>query len=666
MRRSWKFIGLFAISYLLLAAPAYALPEVKPTFPRLANFFLHWAISDEEARELSKFDLIILDAEVQNRSRAQLQTIRRLNPNALLLAYITPSEIRRDALNLRETSPLRYKLGSSIPENWYLKNALGERRSFWPGTWIVNVTNDAPLVNGQRWNEYLADFVVQEIFSTGLWDGVFYDNGWDDIVHFARGVPDLNDDRLQDDPAQAKQSWQEGLRTLFQNTITRAPNKFVFQNDGVIYAPSVHGVLLENFPRKGWSRYFEDLKTIRENAITPAVPILNATTFNSGRRDDYRAMRFGFATSLITDSYYSFDFGDQDHGQTWYYDEYGIFLGEPLAVAQKGSLWRRNFEKGIVFLNPADTVQRLNLPIEIEKIRGSQDTLVNDGRITQEIQVGPQDGVVVLRPLQTIIGAPFENGIFARVFNAQGESTRAGFFALDRTSGSGMTLARLDLDGDQKDERVQIVQRGGVYRIEIEFGDGTRSNIVPFGAQWKGEIRVAFGNTSGDGTQEITVGQGKGGGQVRVYRPNGTPLVLPFFPFGERYRGGVEVAVGDLNGNGNSQIVVGAGPGGGPQVRIFSGQGRLLSGGFFAYDPRFRGGVRVSVGDVDQDGAAEIVTGPGIGGGPQVRIFDGKGRAKGPGFFAFDRSSRAGATPLVTDIDGDGRNEILAVTREVL
>ena len=72
------------------------------------------------------------------------------------------------------------------------------------------------------------------------------------------------------------------------------------------------------------------------------------------------------------------------------------------------------------------------------------------------------------------------------------------------------------------------------------------------------------------------------------------------------------------------------------------------------------------MGDTNGDGSAEIVTGPGAGGGPQIRIFNQRGVSQGTGFFAFDRASRAGVTPIVTDIDGDGKNEIVAVTKEVL
>ncbi|MDO8505283.1 MAG: putative glycoside hydrolase [bacterium] len=651
-----RFIGILVLLGLLLPHQLFALPDIKPTFPRLANYFLHWTISSQEAEELSKFDLVILDAEVQERSRAELITLRRLNPDIILLAYVPASEVRRDVGNLASIAPLRYALGASIPEDWYLKDAQGNRRSFWPGTWIVNVASP--------WADHLAEFVESRILSTGLWDGVFYDNAWDDIVHFARGVPDVDRNGFKDDPAVSRRLWQNGLRELYRKTAARAPDKFVFENDGPMYAPQVHGVLLESFPRKGWARHIEELKRVRQGAKNPAVAILNGNTFNTGKQEDFKAMRFGFTTALLYDSFFSFDFGDQDHGQTWLYDEYGVFLGEPLGLPklQSLALYRRDFEQGIVFVNTGDTSAQLRLPVEVEKIRGVQDPFLNNAAVTRDLTVAGKDGLIVLRPLKIILGVPFENGVFARVLDSSGQTTRAGFFAFDRTTRSGVTIAIADLDGDGKLEKIT---NGDSGEVVVRFGDGRRNSFSPFGASWSGDISFAVGDVTGDGTKELVVGQGKGGGQIRIYQANGTLHTLPFFPFGSGYRGGVNLAVGDLNKDGFSEIVVGAGPGGGPQVRIFSGEGRLLSGGFFAYDPRFRGGVNVAVGDVDQDGDAEIVTGPGVGGGPQVRIFDGKGNAVGA-FFAFDRAARQGVIPLVTDVDGDGTLEIVAVAKEVL
>src|SRR5207248_2219654 len=71
-------------------------------------------------------------------------------------------------------------------------------------------------------------------------------------------------------------------------------------------------------------------------------------------------------------------------------------------------------------------------------------------------------------------------------------------------------------------------------------------------------------------------------------------------------------------------FAVGADAGGGPQVNVYdaaTGQVRLT---FFAYDAGFTGGVRVAVGDVNGDGVPDVITGPGPGGSPNIRVFDSR------------------------------------------
>src|SRR5262245_46886996 len=62
--------------------------------------------------------------------------------------------------------------------------------------------------------------------------------------------------------------------------------------------------------------------------------------------------------------------------------------------------------------------------------------------------------------------------------------------------------------------------------------------------------------------------------------------------------------------------------GGPPRVAVYlSGSAQIAN--FLAFDPAFTGGVRVAVGDVDGDGIDDIVVGAGPGGGPHVKVFKG-------------------------------------------
>jgi len=82
-----------------------------------------------------------------------------------------------------------------------------------------------------------------------------------------------------------------------------------------------------------------------------------------------------------------------------------------------------------------------------------------------------------------------------------------------------------------------------------------------------------------------------------------------------------------LTGDGVAEIITGAGPGGGPHVRAFDVVGGVMEvASFFAYDVAFTGGVNVAAADLTGDGVAEIITGAGPGGGPHVRVRDVSGK----------------------------------------
>jgi len=55
-------------------------------------------------------------------------------------------------------------------------------------------------------------------------------------------------------------------------------------------------------------------------------------------------------------------------------------------------------------------------------------------------------------------------------------------------------------------------------------------------------------------------------------------------------------------------------------VRVFSSNGSVESQ-FFAFEPTFRGGANLAVGNVDSDPVAEIIAGSGFGRASEIRVF---------------------------------------------
>jgi fibronectin-binding autotransporter adhesin len=181
-----------------------------------------------------------------------------------------------------------------------------------------------------------------------------------------------------------------------------------------------------------------------------------------------------------------------------------------------------------------------------------------------------------------------------------------------------------------------------------------RFALFPFPG-FSGGVNVTTGDVTGDGFEDIAVGAGPGGGpHVKVFDGLTGEELRSFFAYDESFRGGVFVGLGDVTGDLRADLVTGAGVGGGPHVKVLDGQTLAELHSFFAYDPDFRGGVTVRLGDVSGDGFADVVTGAGPGGGPHVRVFDGRTRAEIQNFFAGDPESRGGVFVGVADFRNTG------------
>lgn len=622
-----KISIMYSLLVMLLLA-AFFYPSKTLAAPYLANYYLGQLPTDDPTvAKLAANQVLILSPEQGAVSLSIIKKIKQLNSQIILLAYVPSKSYNQNWKNY----PFNTVYGDfKVNDDWWLKDGAGKITSDWPGQLSANLS--------AGWSDYLVNYINTHILSQNVWDGVFLDVVYDGISWFNNGDLDLNNDGKRDDPRNLDAEWESRTKYLLDQA-RLFPIRYIVINGSSkdTLQKNINGRMFENFPtpweaRGQWGGLMTNLEYNQKLNRQPQLYIFNANTNNTGNQADYKKVRFGLSSSLMLNNvYFSFDYGTENHNQTWWYDEYDVKLGNAISEANSQDnqprfsedVWRREFANGVAVVNASYVDQQVDLGGEYEKILGKQDPGVNDGTISDSVWLDAQDGIILYKTLRIVNNVPFNNGSFVRFFGVSGQKERNGFFAFEDSAPGGAKIYLGDLTGDDTAEKIVVTGP----KMEIFNNSGSRwFNGYPFGANYKGQINFAVGKLLGNGQNQIVVTSARNGGEVLVYSYNGDLLKNKLFPLGKKYLFGFSPVIVSLPGKTQNVIYLATGPKVNSEVLAFDYKTNKIVKRFYPFNKNFKGGVNISAGDINNDGQAELVAISGYEKKPVVRVFNLSGK----------------------------------------
>jgi hypothetical protein len=404
----------------VLAAPPPSWDALSTLpFPRLGNYMLGTVVEAARFAQAEGVPLTYSVAQVESRVamsdviaglslRSQtlepdsIRRIRELNPNAVLLPYRIAQEQQTNiAAPYGLGVDLDYSFFQDLADPWYARDTRGQYvpDPVWPIR-KMNISPHCPVVGGHTYGTFLLDWLAERVFSSGVWDGIFFDN------LFARINPHILD---YDDPALLDYDWNRNGRRdetpalssemtagsagqLLQELHGASGGlQLVMGNAGSIpeprLAPHVNGYLFECFnhaydatyqPENSpqlWRAVLSTYRDMQDRVRRPALSILQACGGKPAPEPeprleptpaDVRSHRFALGTALLGDGFYEYDLYDSRSAPYWF-DELSVdatgtaaesreskgYLGLALSTASElteggADVFHEDFEAGVL------------------------------------------------------------------------------------------------------------------------------------------------------------------------------------------------------------------------------------------------------------------------------------------------------------------------------
>lgn len=380
-------------------------------------------------RRMAMMDVIV-GAEIYSQTLDPGFTyrLRKMNPNIILSPYRIAQEQNYEEpltpLYEDATEDMKYEFILDLADEWFVSDTQGDPVGD-PG-WVtirkMNISEHCPVVNGQTFNDYLIDWVLDEVMAKGHWDGIHFDNlfghinphipnRWDpELLDF-----DINRNGQRDETsAMVSEMTRSAAISLLERLRAEVGDlEIITGNTGphpeIHLAPYVNGYLFEcvneawdsawlpSVSEAGWRLILQEYFIMQAQNVSPVINIMEGCgrsgsfvepegVFFVPTEKDIQNHRFILGTALLGDGFYTYDLYDARSAPYWF-DEYTVNpMGEAEEAPENKGYLGHALGEAVELKSPAKIVWEEDFELRV---------IPDNLRLNSGITVSQQPGEVI-------------------------------------------------------------------------------------------------------------------------------------------------------------------------------------------------------------------------------------------------------------------------------